>query len=137
MQLYANYKIATTATTPQNANISRPGVFDFAGRAKYDAWTKCGGDLEKAHPGKSKAELATLAKARYIDVAKQYFAFNEAEDPLKAEHAVEAREKTADELLDEDEEDPPQHPSGSTGGKSVSKMSLQASSISGDESNWP
>lgn len=125
-QLYAYYKVATTAVTPQSANISRPGMFDFQGRAKYDAWVKHGSELEKAHHGKSTPELATLAKARYIEIAKDKFQFDEGQAQV-LENAVQAapqREKTADELLDEDEEESPPHPSASTGGMSVSTMSM-------------
>lgn len=122
---------------PQNAKLNRPGMFDFAGRAKYDAWAKCGTELEKAHPAKHSDELVLLAKARYIEVAKQYFAFDEEEEPTVSQKVVEAREKTADELLDEDEEDSPPQVSGSTGGMSVSKMSLQTLGIDGDDSSWP
>jgi acyl-CoA-binding protein len=36
LRLYALYKQATTG----NATGSRPGMSDFVGRAKYDAWAK-------------------------------------------------------------------------------------------------
>ncbi len=36
LQLYAHYKQATAG----DVSGSRPGFFDLAGRAKYDAWDK-------------------------------------------------------------------------------------------------
>ena len=39
LQLYALYKQATIG----NVNTSRPGTFDFVGRAKWDAWEKLKG----------------------------------------------------------------------------------------------
>lgn len=102
-------------------------MFDFQGRAKYDAWTKYGNEMEKAHPDTSKDELAQLAKARYISIAKEKFGFNEDHQPVLASKASNEpqREKTADELLDEDEDESPPRASASTGGMSVSTMSAQ------------
>lgn len=39
LQLYALYKQATVG----NVNTSRPGQFDFVGRAKWDSWEKLKG----------------------------------------------------------------------------------------------
>jgi diazepam-binding inhibitor (GABA receptor modulator, acyl-CoA-binding protein) len=39
LQLYALYKQATIG----DVNTSRPGAFDFVGRAKWDAWEKLKG----------------------------------------------------------------------------------------------
>jgi acyl-CoA-binding protein len=39
LQLYALYKQATIG----DVNVSRPGQFDFVGRAKWDAWEKLKG----------------------------------------------------------------------------------------------
>jgi diazepam-binding inhibitor (GABA receptor modulator, acyl-CoA-binding protein) len=39
LQLYALYKQATVG----NVNTSRPGQFDFVGRAKWDTWEKLKG----------------------------------------------------------------------------------------------
>jgi acyl-CoA-binding protein len=39
LRLYALYKIATSAPRP---STSRPGIFDFQGRAKWDSWTALG-----------------------------------------------------------------------------------------------
>ena len=43
LQLYALYKQATIG----NVNTSRPGQFDFVGRAKWDAWEKLKGTSTK------------------------------------------------------------------------------------------
>jgi acyl-CoA-binding protein len=48
LRLYANYKQATAG----DVSGERPGAFDFAGRAKYDAWAKLKGtDSTKAMEG--------------------------------------------------------------------------------------
>jgi diazepam-binding inhibitor (GABA receptor modulating acyl-CoA-binding protein) len=44
LQLYALYKQATIG----DVNTSRPGTFDFVGRAKWDAWDKLKGTSTKA-----------------------------------------------------------------------------------------
>jgi diazepam-binding inhibitor (GABA receptor modulator, acyl-CoA-binding protein) len=43
LKLYALYKQATVG----DASGSRPGFTDFAGRAKYDAWTKLKGTAKE------------------------------------------------------------------------------------------
>ena len=43
LQLYALYKQATIG----NVNTSRPGQFDFVGRAKWDAWDNLKGTSTK------------------------------------------------------------------------------------------
>ncbi len=43
LQLYALYKQATIG----DVNTSRPGQFDFVGRAKWDAWQKLKGTSTK------------------------------------------------------------------------------------------
>ena len=53
-QVYALYKQATVG----DVNVARPGMLDFKGKAKWDAWnTKKGMDQEKA-----KAEYTAFAK---------------------------------------------------------------------------
>jgi diazepam-binding inhibitor (GABA receptor modulating acyl-CoA-binding protein) len=44
LKLYALYKQATAG----DVSGSRPGFTDFAGRAKYDAWTKLKGTTREA-----------------------------------------------------------------------------------------
>jgi acyl-CoA-binding protein len=55
LKLYAYYKQATAG----DVSGSRPGMTDFAGRAKYDAWSKLKGT------GKEQAMQS------YIDLAEQ------------------------------------------------------------------
>ncbi|MBI1318289.1 MAG: acyl-CoA-binding protein [Candidatus Hydrogenedens sp.] len=55
LQLYALYKQATEG----DVQGARPGMMDFVGRAKYDAW--------KEHEGKTQDE----AKQAYIDLVGQ------------------------------------------------------------------
>jgi acyl-CoA-binding protein len=48
LRLYAQYKQATAG----DVSGDRPGAFDFANRAKYDAWAKLKGtDSKKAMEG--------------------------------------------------------------------------------------
>ncbi|KAI0687774.1 ankyrin repeat-containing domain protein [Cytidiella melzeri] len=60
LELYGLYKYLTVSPTPAT---SRPGIFDFAGRAKWDAWSSA---------GKSYADNRTgEAERRYLDIAKE------------------------------------------------------------------
>jgi diazepam-binding inhibitor (GABA receptor modulator, acyl-CoA-binding protein) len=52
LELYALYKQATAG----DITGKRPGMLDFRGRAKYDAWAKCGGTSQSD------------ARARYVDL---------------------------------------------------------------------
>lgn len=44
LQLYAHFKQATVG----DVSGKRPGMIDFAGRAKYDAWAKLKGTAKEA-----------------------------------------------------------------------------------------
>lgn len=66
-QLYALYKIATVSTRP--APGSRPGMLDFTGRAKWDAWDRVG-----AQDGGVSADEA---KRRYVQLAEERFDFRD------------------------------------------------------------
>lgn len=57
-QLYALYKIHTTASLQPTS--ARPGMFDFAGKAKYDTWVSKGKQLSSC----------TEAEQLYIDKVK-------------------------------------------------------------------
>lgn len=57
-ELLALYGLYKQATVGENTG-KRPGAFDFKGRAKHDAWTKCA--------GKSSAD----AKAEYVALVAQ------------------------------------------------------------------
>ncbi|OCH94767.1 ankyrin [Obba rivulosa] len=58
LELYGLYKFLTVSPTP---NTSRPSLFDFTGRAKWDAWDKS----DKTY-GASSAQ----AEARYLEIAR-------------------------------------------------------------------
>ncbi|CEQ41272.1 SPOSA6832_02981 [Sporobolomyces salmonicolor] len=60
-QLYALFKIASTSPRPET---SRPGIFDFSGRAKWDAWDELGqrGGYDGAE-GKQRAQDEYVAEA--------------------------------------------------------------------------
>ncbi|GAA5837910.1 hypothetical protein JCM11251_004696 [Rhodosporidiobolus azoricus] len=63
LRLYALYKIATTSSAPSNA---RPGIFDFTGRAKWDAWASTGKRFERDEDGGKET-----AMREYQEEAKQ------------------------------------------------------------------
>lgn len=64
-QLYALYKIATVSARPSS---SRPGVFDFQARAKYDAWLALGETDEYDGEGE---EGKARARTAYGEVARE------------------------------------------------------------------
>jgi acyl-CoA-binding protein len=57
-QLYALYKIATVGLSP---STSRPGVFDFTGRAKWDSWKRKGESVEDS----------SEARRAYVELVKR------------------------------------------------------------------
>ncbi|GJE85719.1 acyl-CoA-binding domain-containing protein [Phanerochaete sordida] len=59
LELYGLFKYLTTSQTP---NTSRPGLLDFTGRAKWDAWSNI---------GKQFADRAPDVEARYIQIATE------------------------------------------------------------------
>ncbi|KAF8519525.1 Acbp from Moniliophthora Perniciosa [Gautieria morchelliformis] len=71
---YANYKQATIG----DVNTARPGMLDFVGKAKWDAWNKAKGtsteDAKKAYVDKLLEILAGFSD----EVSKQYLAELEA-----------------------------------------------------------
>ncbi|POY75698.1 hypothetical protein BMF94_1321 [Rhodotorula taiwanensis] len=64
LRLYALYKIATVSQRPIEG--SRPGMLDFTGRAKWDAW-----DRQGAEEGMD----AAAAQAAYVELARDRFDF--------------------------------------------------------------
>jgi diazepam-binding inhibitor (GABA receptor modulator, acyl-CoA-binding protein) len=60
LQLYALYKQATVG----DVNGSRPGAFDFRGRAKYDAWAERKGMSAEAAMKDYVARVGRLSKRR-------------------------------------------------------------------------
>lgn len=63
LKLYSLFKISTASRLP---STSRPSVFDFQGRAKFDAWQKLGS--EERFEGEDGQEKA---KEEYLDEAKK------------------------------------------------------------------
>lgn len=59
--MYGLYKFVTTSRTP---NTSRPGLLDFAGRAKWDSWQEIG----KKYSTQSNPD--GVAQTRYLEIAK-------------------------------------------------------------------
>ncbi|GAA5851606.1 hypothetical protein JCM8547_001147 [Rhodosporidiobolus lusitaniae] len=64
LRLYALYKVATASVQPTTA---RPGIFDFTGRAKWDAWAALGKEFE----GEGEEGARERARREYMDEAKR------------------------------------------------------------------
>jgi len=61
LELYGLFKFVTTSHSP---NTSRPGMFDFAGRSKWDSWQEVGTKyLTLSDPDGA-------AQARYLEIAE-------------------------------------------------------------------
>jgi len=60
-QLYGLFKFVTVSHTP---NTSRPGIFDFTGRAKWDSWQEVGAKYS------TQSDPDGAAQARYLEIAK-------------------------------------------------------------------
>ncbi|GAA6032422.1 hypothetical protein JCM8097_008167 [Rhodosporidiobolus ruineniae] len=64
LRLYALYKVATASRVP---TTSRPGLLDWTGRAKWDAWTVLGKSFEgEADEGKERAMSEYQDEARKL-----------------------------------------------------------------------
>ncbi|KAM0789485.1 hypothetical protein ACM66B_000305 [Microbotryomycetes sp. NB124-2] len=84
LHLYALYKIATDSPVPQS---KRPGLLDFTGRAKYDAWMKLGSELA----GQRDSDVYGMqesAQELYIDMARQLGWRHEPEDDVSGTETV-------------------------------------------------
>ncbi|GAA5931472.1 hypothetical protein JCM3775_006864 [Rhodotorula graminis] len=66
LRLYSLYKVATTSSRTPTA--SRPGLLDFSGRAKWDAWSRLGKEDEIARL--SDDEVSDWARRAYVDEAR-------------------------------------------------------------------
>ncbi|GAA5899142.1 hypothetical protein JCM8208_003014 [Rhodotorula glutinis] len=64
LRLYSLYKIATSSRTP---TASRPGLLDFSGRAKWDAWSRLGKEDEWVRL--TDDEARERARRAYVDEA--------------------------------------------------------------------
>ncbi|BGP40721.1 hypothetical protein JCM10449v2_004683 [Rhodotorula kratochvilovae] len=65
LRLYALFKVATASARP---TAPRPGMLDFSGRAKWDAWDRIGKG-EFASLGEEEAR--ERARAQYVDEARR------------------------------------------------------------------
>jgi len=61
LELYGLFKFVTVSHTP---NTSRPGLLDFAGRAKWDSWQ------EQGKKYSTQPDPDGAAQARYVEIAK-------------------------------------------------------------------
>ncbi|KAL7004514.1 hypothetical protein EMMF5_005925 [Cystobasidiomycetes sp. EMM_F5] len=105
LELYAYFKIVTVAVTPAIAGLSRPSLFEFEGRAKFDAWSRIGTALQSAGSGERAVQEA---RKQYLKIARKQLNFVDTpkDNGLAANKGVEpstapSRERTADEMLDD------------------------------------
>ncbi|KAF8587329.1 ankyrin [Ramaria rubella] len=61
LELYALFKCITISKNP---STPRPSLFDFTGRAKWDAWDKLGNQSDQAEPD--------LWERRYLEIAHSF-----------------------------------------------------------------
>jgi len=61
LELYGLFKFVTVSPTP---NTSKPGIFDFTGRAKWESWQEVGIRYS------SRSDPDGSAQARYLEIAK-------------------------------------------------------------------
>ena len=59
--MYGLFKFVTVSHTP---NASRPGIFDFTGRAKWDSWQEVGTRYS------TQSDPDGVAQTRYLEIAK-------------------------------------------------------------------
>ncbi|KIY70997.1 ankyrin [Cylindrobasidium torrendii FP15055 ss-10] len=117
LSLYAHYKYVTSSPRPTAA---RPGMLDWTGRAKWDAWDNLGKELGP--------DAKETAEERYCDLAKQS-GWEESSEPTESTPRTSQRKEEEEDIdldrLDEDEEEPAIRGSGDAGlGISVSTMSM-------------
>jgi acyl-CoA-binding protein len=59
--LYGLFKFVTVSHTP---NTSKPGIFDFTGRAKWDSWQEVGTRYS------TQSDPSGVAQTRYLEIAE-------------------------------------------------------------------
>ncbi|KAF7339545.1 hypothetical protein MSAN_02169000 [Mycena sanguinolenta] len=114
LELYGLFKYITVSSLPASP---RPSIFDFTGRAKWDAWTAAGNTYT------SKAD----AESRYLEIARS----------LGWTESVALAEATKSEDIwdDSDSEKPTKSRGGSSGfGTSVSAMARPEADLESDNS---
>ncbi|EKM58495.1 uncharacterized protein PHACADRAFT_193616 [Phanerochaete carnosa HHB-10118-sp] len=67
---YSYYKQATVG----DVNTPRPGLLDFVGKAKWDAWNKVKGTLKEEAMEKYVKRLIEVLEAANNDEAREYIA---------------------------------------------------------------
>ena len=102
-------------------------MFDFAGRAKYDTWSRIGKDLlSSSSSSSSTSDVKAQARERYIEIAKRDLGFTDSKGARSTSPVVpevdrkgkkRQEDMTADELLDEEETED------SKGGKGMTSVS--------------
>ncbi|KAI0264355.1 acyl-CoA-binding protein [Gloeopeniophorella convolvens] len=68
LYFYSYYKQATIG----DVNTERPGLLDFTGKAKWDAWSKVKGTTQEEAYAKYVEKLLAVLTAAGTDDAKQY-----------------------------------------------------------------
>ncbi|KAJ4484817.1 ankyrin [Lentinula edodes] len=104
LELYALFKWLTVSPQP---NVSRPSIFDMAGRAKWDAWNATGKQYTNG----------TDAENRYLEIAHSL-----GWQP-GASISPQPSKTTNDDLWDSDSDSSKNHEGGGGMGVSVSSMS--------------
>jgi len=115
LELYGLFKYLTAAPTPITP---RPGIFDFAGRAKWDAW---------ASTGQMYADRASQAEQRYLDVARDLGWEEGAGETASVEATQKSQSevKSDDDIWDDDSQGGKKSSGGTGMGNSVSTMLLE------------
>ncbi|KAH8120309.1 ankyrin repeat-containing domain protein [Phellopilus nigrolimitatus] len=124
LELYGIYKLLMFSSEPQR---SRPSIFSFTDRAKWDAWKSAG----LVWHGKE-----ADAEARYINIA-QSLGWSPASSPIEPapSEIIRKASPTAEELLAEDSEDGSFMSGGGSGmGFGVSTMLAPTSEQTDDQS---
>ncbi|KAI1793838.1 ankyrin [Ganoderma leucocontextum] len=94
LELYAIFKYLTVSPSP---NSSKPSLFDFAGKAKWDAWNTAG-QTYKGRP--------TDAEARYLEIARSLgWVEGKAAEPAQPPKKAEGEHGKGGKDEDEDEDD--------------------------------
>jgi len=108
LEIYGLYKFVTVSPRPKSG--TRPGIFDWTGSAKWDAWDAAGQKYEGQGVG--------AAEARYIEIARSlgWPGLSFPVDPTSITSPSKGDEVDL-EHLDDDDDDPPPH--GKHGGGSL------------------
>ncbi|KDQ63498.1 hypothetical protein JAAARDRAFT_120214 [Jaapia argillacea MUCL 33604] len=100
LELYGLFKCLTVSSSP---NSSRPSIFDFTGRAKWDAWSSA---------GKTFGNRLVDAEARYLEIAAS---LGWRDQPIATPPSL-GKKGEEEEEIDWDDESPPQNRGTGAGG---------------------